>query len=64
MVVGTFVNDLVRRSRDVSTETSTIVSVFHYRSVGVRRAYLKFPDAYIVPFIHVCIFKTEGLDGA
>lgn len=63
MVVRTFVNDLVRRSRDVSTETGTIISVFRYRYLGTR-AYLEFPDAYIVPFIHVRVCKTEGLDGA
>ena len=28
MVVGAFVNDLVRRSRDVFTEATTIVSIF------------------------------------
>lgn len=37
---------------------------FHSRSVRVQGTYLKFPDAYIIPLIHVRVREAEGPDGA
>jgi hypothetical protein len=32
--------------------------------VRVKGTYLKFPDAYIVPLVHVRVREVEGLNGA
>ena len=64
MVVGTFVDDLVCRSGDVYTESGTIVNTLTTVLYELKGTYLKFSNAYIVPLVHVCIFKTKSLDSS